>query len=343
MDRDLLDSCSSLAALGLVDDRHHRRRVRFDEQSMDSQELKKRKRLWKAFKKLVKPQRRKSSGARHALQTVSEVTMVTESLYLNEVSGSDEGGRGSAKRPRLFNEYGVECGMPLKSPDDALSTIVSDDDESSLFDFGDEVSMASCATRNMANGRLRIETTDDDGEASVISVWSVLRRQDAAALFHDIKEEDCTELVLVESDVLSTYDTPWAAAKRGDVRALQEFDDAGVDWAEEDWFASPPLYYACHSGAAASERGLEAVLFLMDHWPAKELPTSLYIRCMTNAINNDVIALLNKNKHVTVNVRNRAMEQSKSYDASDEASTMSGSVFGSLIFGSSRDGDSDDR
>ena len=80
---------------------------------------------------------------------------------------------------------------------------------------------------------------------------------------------------------------PWNAAKRGDLQALYSCNYT-VDWTREDEFNSPPLYYACHSGAAVN---LEVVRFLLQVYPTR-LPAVLFERCRKNAINVNVVKLL---------------------------------------------------
>ena len=81
-------------------------------------------------------------------------------------------------------------------------------------------------------------------------------------------------------------DDPWAAAKRGDLQALKSFN--GVDWTKTDDFESTPLYYACHSGAAAD---IMVVKYLLDVWPGT-IPVEVLMRCKKNAINSNVARLL---------------------------------------------------
>lgn len=86
-------------------------------------------------------------------------------------------------------------------------------------------------------------------------------------------------------------DDPWAAAKRGDLQALQSF--AGIDWTKTDDFESTPLYYACHSGAATD---ILVVKYLLDVWPGPISPEVLS-RCKKNAINSSVVQLLADSKN----------------------------------------------
>ena len=89
------------------------------------------------------------------------------------------------------------------------------------------------------------------------------------------------------SQELVKCEDPWNAAKRGDLQALHCCHHI-VDWTREDEFNSPPLYYACHSGAAVN---LEVVRFLLQVYPTR-LPATLFERCRKNAINVNVVKLL---------------------------------------------------
>jgi hypothetical protein len=86
---------------------------------------------------------------------------------------------------------------------------------------------------------------------------------------------------------LDHEENPWNAAKRGDLQVLHSCNNV-VDWTSEDEFNSPPLYYACHSGAAVN---LEVVRFLLQMYPTR-LPPNLFDRCCKNAINRNVVKLL---------------------------------------------------
>jgi hypothetical protein len=87
-----------------------------------------------------------------------------------------------------------------------------------------------------------------------------------------------------------TQDDPWKAAKRGDLNALQKFHakkgSGGVNWSAEDQYHRTPLYYACHSGALVD---IKVVSFLLQVTPNTP---SLLENCRTNAINKQVIQLL---------------------------------------------------
>ena len=92
---------------------------------------------------------------------------------------------------------------------------------------------------------------------------------------------------------VASDDDPWAAAKRGDLQALQSF--TGIDWTKTDDFESTPLYYACHSGAATD---IMVVKYLLDEWPGP-IPLEVLSRCKKNAINSSVQQLLVDSKDVS--------------------------------------------
>ena len=85
-------------------------------------------------------------------------------------------------------------------------------------------------------------------------------------------------------------DDPWSAAKRGDLRALMKYGENGHNWKLEDAHECTPLYYACHSGAA-SPQGIPALRYLLDQW-TEQIPSHVFERCRTNAINHNVVRLL---------------------------------------------------
>ena len=86
------------------------------------------------------------------------------------------------------------------------------------------------------------------------------------------------------------FDDPFSAAKRGDLNALMRFADKGHDWKCEDDKQCTPLYYACHSGAAA-QNGILTVQYLLDQWTG-QIPNQVFDRCRMNAINLKVVKLL---------------------------------------------------
>eukprot|EP00545_Synedropsis_sp_CCMP1620_P003648 CAMPEP_0119006982 /NCGR_PEP_ID=MMETSP1176-20130426/2682_1 /TAXON_ID=265551 /ORGANISM="Synedropsis recta cf, Strain CCMP1620" /LENGTH=276 /DNA_ID=CAMNT_0006959025 /DNA_START=8 /DNA_END=838 /DNA_ORIENTATION=- len=100
------------------------------------------------------------------------------------------------------------------------------------------------------------------------------------------EEHNGNWLALFPRYMLDYNDDQWAAAKRGDLKALETF--MGIDWTKEDPFESTPLYYACHSGAA---RDIRVVRYLLDHWPG-EVPVDVLSRCKKNAINASTVRML---------------------------------------------------
>jgi len=85
-------------------------------------------------------------------------------------------------------------------------------------------------------------------------------------------------------------DSPWLAAKRGDMNALENRWKYRHDWTLEDEHGNTPLYYACRYGG---EKNLRVVLFLLQQWPSNQhIPPDLMNRCKLEAANVYVQELL---------------------------------------------------
>lgn len=88
-------------------------------------------------------------------------------------------------------------------------------------------------------------------------------------------------------------DSPWLAAKRGDLNALEFRWKNRHDWTLEDEFGNVPLYYACKYG-----KNLRVVLFLLLQWPSTQhIPPSLISRCKDDAANIYVQEILTNPCH----------------------------------------------
>ncbi|GMH70418.1 hypothetical protein TrST_g4897 [Triparma strigata] len=92
--------------------------------------------------------------------------------------------------------------------------------------------------------------------------------------------------------VLASNLPPFSAhnwAKSGDINSLKKFNSSKRDynWTENDAFDSPPLYYACHSGACVGSVVLVDYLLGM-----AEYGKDVIDRCDVNAISDDVKVLL---------------------------------------------------
>ena len=129
---------------------------------------------------------------------------------------------------------------------------------------------------------------------------------------------------------------PWAAAKRGDMKALEAiaatrdpsiwmtgktsyFRNSQLYTKEsksesypnfmpslsEDAFEATPLYYACRYGVRHG--GPEVVLFLLEQWPTGCVPSPILGRCIKNATDPDVLRILNGDQQFIEEVRNRAL------------------------------------
>jgi hypothetical protein len=137
----------------------------------------------------------------------------------------------------------------------------------------------------------------DADEQSVVSKWSQAGSIEALM---DIMEPD-------------EDDDPWRAAKRGDINALKRFHaKCKVDWAGEDNFRNIPLYYACHSGAIVD---INVVSFLFKVTPIKD--PRVLDRCRKNAINPDVVKIINGKQKVVERAPERAPDSSRDEPADD--------------------------
>ena len=100
--------------------------------------------------------------------------------------------------------------------------------------------------------------------------------------------EDTRELIMRHFG--GENDSPWLAAKRGDLIALELRWKNRHDWTLEDEHGNTPLYYACRYGGA---QNLRAVFFLLQQWPkSKHIPEYLMHRCKADAANPHVQELL---------------------------------------------------
>lgn len=90
-------------------------------------------------------------------------------------------------------------------------------------------------------------------------------------------------------DLDDEADNAWTAAQRGDLYALQQWNDEGFDWTQQDESQCLAIYHACYSGAVTN---IETVRFLLQVYPASKLPQDVYERCREVAINSNVVKLL---------------------------------------------------
>lgn len=120
-------------------------------------------------------------------------------------------------------------------------------------------------------------------------------------------EDDKTPQLANYEQVPFVLDSPWLAAKRGDLMALQRFESIGqVDWMEKDKRGCPPLYYACRSGAA---NDMEAVRFLLQIWPTLDIPADVAERCKKNALDMTVVRLLESADNPDMDVRQIELDE----------------------------------
>ena len=90
---------------------------------------------------------------------------------------------------------------------------------------------------------------------------------------------------------------PWAAAKRGNLQALQVIaatHDPSC-WATEDSFGNTPLHYACCStNMDIIHHGPEIVLFLLEQWPMGRVPSHVLEDCREAAKDHSgILRILN--------------------------------------------------
>ena len=85
-------------------------------------------------------------------------------------------------------------------------------------------------------------------------------------------------------------DTPWHAAKRGDLDALVNRWKNRHDWTLQNEDGDEPLYLACRYGGARNPR---VVLFLLQQWPSTEhIPKLLMARCIADSVTVHVEKIL---------------------------------------------------
>lgn len=123
-------------------------------------------------------------------------------------------------------------------------------------------------------------------------------------------------------------DDPWLAAQRGDIDALERRWRYRHDWTLEDEHGNTPLYYACQSGGA---HDLRVVLFLLQEWPSTQhIPESLMKRCIEDAANHYVAALLNDPSQAELIIENfeEVSSEETREDAVDHIERRFGYLYG---------------
>jgi hypothetical protein len=151
----------------------------------------------------------------------------------------------------------------------------------------------------------------DADEQSVVSKWSVSGSIEALM---DVIEYD-------------EDDDPWRAAKRGDTNELKRLHATRkINWAGEDNFHNTPLYYACHSGAIVD---INVVSFLLKVTPIKD--PRLLDRCRKNAINQDVVKVLDGKQKAVQRASQRVPQRAP--DSSRDEPADDGSVGGFSLSG----------
>mmetsp|Transcript_29318 Transcript_29318/g.48457 ORF Transcript_29318/g.48457 Transcript_29318/m.48457 type:complete len:417 (-) Transcript_29318:99-1349(-) len=100
---------------------------------------------------------------------------------------------------------------------------------------------------------------------------------------------------------------PWAAAKRGDMKALEAIaatHDPSI-WMTEDAFEATPLHYACRSNNRSV--GPQVVLFLLEQWPTGCVPSHILQRCRETVTDHNIKRILNGDQQFIEEVRDRAL------------------------------------
>jgi hypothetical protein len=147
------------------------------------------------------------------------------------------------------------------------------DDDSDTASTSDETSMASIASEQTME--------------STIS-WQSWNSTETAKVGHCAGTRD-----IIMQHFGGANDSPWLAAKRGDLNALEFRWKHRHDWTLEDEFGNVPLYYACKYG-----KNLRLVFFLLQQWPSTQhIPADLLYRCKEDASNIYVQEMLTNPCH----------------------------------------------
>lgn len=139
------------------------------------------------------------------------------------------------------------------------------------------------------------DTVSTSDETSLASEFSTSSRSQASWYSWQSAETEQVSNRGGTRDLLMKHfggenDSPWLAAKRGDLNALENRWKHRHDWTLEDEHGNTPLYYACRYGGA---KNLRLVLFLLQQWPSTQhIPPMLLHRCKQDAANIYVQELL---------------------------------------------------
>ena len=117
-------------------------------------------------------------------------------------------------------------------------------------------------------------------------------------------------------------DDPWKAAERGDLTALKQFHLKKINWLAKDAFQNIPLYYACHAGAI---KNINVVSYLMEVTP---LDDTILERCRLNAINYEVLRLIDERKKEPLKIHKT---NKKSSEGSDSGGSVGGFSFSEFL------------
>ena len=189
------------------------------------------------------------------------------------LEGTPPSCRSDDDYPEISTERRAKVKIPVGREIDQESVVTSSSNSSSR----------ARATKRPNRTTAAAASRPKDGE-SIISKWS--RPSVVKPLF----EFDSASLLSSGSPTKSMLhnDTPWRAAKRGDLNALKQFHANGnVDWMAKDEFDNIPLYYACHTGALVD---IMVVPFLL--WVTSLQDQQILEKCMRNAVNRQVRSIV---------------------------------------------------
>jgi hypothetical protein len=132
---------------------------------------------------------------------------------------------------------------------------------------------------------------------------------------------------------------PFTAAKRGNLNALKEWNNAhpDYDWSEIDDFGNTALYYACSQSSTGGPVVLNLIIvkYLLDLWPVTQIPPATLERCKACAVHESIIDLLEQQHHphnkinyngdinADINANNTGVDVVSNADVGDEEMIIS--------------------
>jgi hypothetical protein len=164
-----------------------------------------------------------------------------------------------------------------------------------FWEFWNMLSGQSSSSRNAAPNDDAGDTVSTSDETSLASDFTTSSESQASWYSWQSAETQQVSNRGGTRDLLLKHfggenDSPWLAAKRGDLNALENRWKHRHDWTLEDEHGNTPLYYACRYGGASN---LRVVFFLLQQWPSTQhIPPMLLHRCRQDAANMYVQELL---------------------------------------------------